>query len=876
MKITIFNSLQTNGKTPVSPYNDKTFIFKTLDVENPSDAFRILSNNFTLNITLDLHEPLRLRRRVQDLQNYYPKTVDWVLIDVDHVDSKYNQTKILQYFKNYKCIIGESRSCNDVDNFNLKGFLFIQPIEVQKLRPLIEQIHDDLEKYGDIDLHVSQRSALNAPMNKYKILLESDGPEYVFTLRARTQHEQSTFENLTDVTNTNITDISDISNIDFNNVNSISDLCLKVFESLGFTALKANSNCVVFKHFLELKTIGGYFWFKDSPYIMHHYNETKSVNIYNDVIKLPKAKELLQNSINYADELQNLDTNSELLVVNEKYLTVTEAIKEEIYKFILKPDGLFSIRSPMGSAKSVIIEEIIKQANEHDLRVLICSSRISVAEDFSKKYNIKLYNKHKYEIGDSLIVQYDSLWKYNIRMFDLVILDEFISLMIHSRNNLSNSNVNLSKLLALTKKKLVIADAFLTGYENKFLEHKKSNRHIIQNEYRDDTKLYEYENFNFFIQVLLQVAKKHKITISCTQLNIIKALKKLLNKYNLRVITLTADTEKATKELIYKVFEKSKNDKYDVLIFSPTLTVGVSNLNNIDYHFHYDCSNTCDVISSLQMIKRTRKAKQIHYFIKNKVNFVKTSFNDIRDSYAQNLGTQLELSLLFELNDYGEPRLTKLGKNAVYIDLFKNILEYNHKNAFRFLLQYQFKTEIITVTKTFESNILLPYIKDVKQNNELEIEEKLKEYMLLSDISKYISIQNVSSNIFETLYEYENRISCSDNNIKNNILKLAIKDKHFIQKCRKLNIIELFSKTLDQKQIQTEISECISKNVQDVQFWNNVLKYITKPLQKNYAIAETKFLRSVLDECGYKVKIINHKKMYCINTEVDLYRKYVE
>ena len=79
-----------------------------------------------------------------------------------------------------------------------------------------------------------------------------------------------------------------------------------------------------------------------------------------------------------------------------------------------------------------------------DMRVLIITNRISVAQDFSNKYSIKLYNKDKYNVGDSVVVQYDSLWKYNIKNFDIIIMDEFISLMLHSRNNISNSSVNLS------------------------------------------------------------------------------------------------------------------------------------------------------------------------------------------------------------------------------------------------------------------------------------------------------------------------------------------------------------------------------------------------------------------------------------------------
>lgn len=865
MKITVFESAQTKGKSPISPFGDKTFIFKTIECKKPLDAFRLLSNEFTLNITLDLDKPIRSRRRVQDLAQYYPKTTDWILVDIDDVKTKQDQREVLKYFKNYKCLIGESRSCNDIDNFNLKGFLFIKPLEIEKLRPLIEQIQDDLFEHCVVDLHVAQKSALNAPMNKIKILLESNEKEYEFILRPKQNKE--VFNNLNE-----ITDI-DVSNLNLTNVDTIENLCLKIFENMGFSALKYNNECIVFKHPSEVKSPGGYFWFKTSPYIMHHYNELKNISIYNEVMKIPKATDLLKKSINYETELQNFNTDTNVVSVNTQFLTVTEPIKNEISKFIEQPDGLFVIKSPMGTSKSCIIEEIIKHAKAHDLRVLICSNRISVAEDFAKKYSMKLYRNDKYNIGDSLIVQYDSLWRYNIRMFDIVILDEFISLMLHSRNSLNGTAINLSKLFATMTKKLVIADAFLTGFESKLLTFKKTNLHLLQNDYREPTKLYEYTNFSYFIQMILKYSVDNKITISCTQLNIIKAIKKILTKRGKKVITLTADTPTVTKELVYKIFENSQNDKFDILIYSPTLTVGVSNLNDIDYHFHYDCSNTCDVISSLQMIKRTRKAKEIHYCIKNRIEYVKTSFDDIKDSYMKNIGTKLELNFLFELNDYGEPRLSKLGKNAIMIDTFRNILEYNHKGAFNFLLQYQFKNTREVISRKYEVNVLIPYIKEVKDENVTTLEEALEEYMILSDVDKTFINFN-KADIFDTLYRYEKHIN-APKDIKHKILKLEL-SKNIIDKCRRYNIINSYSNTLNRDGIQNELSDAVMFNNQDVKYWNDVLKIINKPLKANYTLSEAKDLKMILISCGYSYKIINHKKCYMIDEDVLNYCKYVE
>ena len=865
-KITIFNSQKTSGKKPISPYGDETFDFQTIEVNEPMDLFRILSKEFILNISLDLKELTRLRRRKQDLEKYYPETTNCVIIDVDHIASKANQLEILKYFKKYKCILGESRSCNNIDNFNLKGFLFIKPIELFKLKPLLEQLHDDLAKYGDIDMAPSHKAKLNAPMNKVVILLESNEPEYEFTLRLKNVSKKS-FECMTDVPK----------DLDLSEVDSIDKLCLKVFESLGFEALKANNECIIFKHISELKSPGGFYWFKDNPYVMHHYNELRTVNLFDKISKLPEAKELLKKQINYDNELLKYNINTKLININAPYLEVTDEINDCIDSFISKKDGLFAIKSPMGTAKSTLIEEIIRQSKNNDLRVLLCSNRISVAQDFSKKYNIKLYNRDSYNPGDSLIVQYDSLWKYNIRLFDVVILDEFVSVMLHARNNLTNSSINLSKLFACLRKKLVIADAFLTGYENNLLSCKKDNVYMVQNDYRDETNLFEYENFNCFVYSILIHSKKHKTTISCTSLVTIKALKKLLEKYNLNVITLTSETPQITKDLIYKIFETENSDKYDVLIYSPTLTVGVSNLNNIDVHFHYDTANTCDTISSLQMIKRTRKAKEIHYFIKNTINYnLKTNFNAIKLEYMKNVGKQIELNFLFELNDYGEPKLSRLGKGAIFIDLFRNILEFNHKNSFIYLLQYQFKNKPELVSKIYESNVLLPYIKEVKDDIKTENKEFVDEYILLSgedmDISKFDN-----NNMFDILFDLEKYIVKDiPLDIKREILYKEIEHRGFIDKCKRYNIISEYSRTLDKRPIQIEISNDILNDIQKVSFWNYVLKVVQIPLEDEYKIKDVpQNLKKILDECGYKKLSKNCERYYGVEKEVMEYKDYI-
>ena len=862
MILTTFNSKKTLGKSPVSPYSDNSFDFSNVECKTLFDMFSVMAKNFILN--LPLTQNTRSRRRKSELLGLYPETFDYLVLDIDHIDTKANQIEILKYFKRFKCILGESRSTNNIDNFNLKGFLVLEPLKLDELKLCIQQIHDDLIQFGDIDISVARQPSLNAPINKINILLNTNGDPYKFTYRPNFKSKE-----LTEIINNNFRVPE---NLDLSGSKTIDQICLRAFDSMGFQAIKVNGNCIVFKHPSETKSPGGYFWFRDSPYVMRHYNESKNVNIFNQITKLPEAKELLQNNIDYNDKLLNFDINTTVITVDERFLEVDDTIKNAVSTFLTQNDGLFAIRSPMGTSKSAIIENIIQQALEQDFRILICANRISVAEDFREKYNLKLYSRDKYRLNDSFIVQYDSLWHYNIKNFDLVILDEFVSLLLHSRNNLNNTAQNLAKFFACFNKKLVISDALLTGYENFLLQSKKDNLWLIDNQYRDDVKLFEYKDYNYFVQTVVNVCRKHKATVSCTSLNVLFGFKLILEKYNIKVVTLTADTPSITKHLIYECFRDPNNKKFNVLLYSPTLTVGVSNLNNVDYHFHYDSSSSCDVISSLQMVKRTRKAKEIHFYIKNRINYLKTTYKEIKDDYITNLGNTIEHNYLFEMNDYGEPRLSKIGKKAIQIDLLHNILETNHKNAFLFLLRYQFKDAPKVIDKTFSTNILIPYIKEYKNTEKQNLKMCLDDYFTVSNMDRF---DTDKLNIFETLEQLELRLKCTKD-IKKKILELCLDDSSFIDKCFNYNTVEKFlNKEIQESDIRFIIGSKIN-DIEETRFWNTVLQS-KEPLRKFYLPKDLKDskLRLVVQNCGYKLQCVKGINKYILDSNIAKYRKYV-
>jgi len=843
--VTTFNAKKTQFKRAWSPYDDKTFIFTTYKIDefDNQKLFNILVSNWTLNIPLEkLTEPVRTFRRKTHLEMFYGEQLTYFVLDIDKVSSKEHQEKILEYFSIYKCILGESRSYNGTDNFNMKGILFIEPIPIENAKQAISNIHFDLMEWCQIDEAVCRKATLNAPIGKNKILLDRD--KILYKCKFDKTISKLDHQNITIDTSTVV------------DGDTIEEYCLNIFNSMGFEAMQMNSNgSLQFKHPSEIKSIGGYYWFSKSPYTMFHNNSTKTINIFEYVRSSNKGKELLKNNLNYDDKFLHFNTATKVISCHERFLSV-KGKEDAILEFLENKDGLFSIKSPMGTGKSNIIRYIIQEATNLDMRILIITNRISVATDFAGKYNMKLYNKDQYELNDSIIVQFDSLWKYNIHNFDLVIMDEFISLMGHSRNNLGNSSLNIAKFFGAFEKKLVIADAFLTGYENFLLDHKKSNVFQLNNTWRDKTTLFNYKDKNYFVQSLLVHAKKGKITISGTSLQFLHSTKALLEKHGLKVILLTASTPDSTKEIIYELFKQPTHDKWDVFMYSPSLTVGVSNLNDVLYHFHYDSSMSTDVISSIQMLKRSRKAREIHMFIQEKIKYVKTEYNAVRDEYLGNIGKNIDQNFLFDVDKYGSSKLSKIGKNAIKIDTFKNILEFNHKKAMEWMLKYHFFSEPREIDYKFKGNILTKYLREFKKNKNTQQEQNIKDFLALNDTEKMniaMGVDDKADDFMKALVDiYSNIKRDTPYIIKEKILNLCSKDKKFTTKCKNYKIlIDYTSSFIDDKHIKELISEFMVKN-KDITFLTRLLKYGQKMIKPYYKGNPDDNLLFLLKEAGFK------------------------
>ena len=733
INITIFNG-KGDKKVPYSIYKDNSFIFVNKELNNLKEAYNLLRTNFTLSQSLEIKMPTVIQRRKSELNKYKRFKLDNIILDIDKVKSKLDVNSIINFFKkeNLSVIIGKSKSYDDINNFNLKGIIKVNITNNEDIiRGILNYIDNNIKEYGKIDKSILSMSSYQAATNKAVMFHNEYGK----------------------ILNNNDIEIEEKENkkifdLDISYDNIIIDKCLNIFSSLGFYSLNSTiekNGCIRFANRAEVKSVGSYFWFPNNPIIMHHYNKERTISIFNQLKDTVEGKEWLKlkNKLEQKQLLNNDKNKSnknikEIIIVNERYLNFDKKNKiKMINDFLDEEKSILKISSAMGSAKSSGIEKTIEIARKKNKKVIIVSNRISVAKDYANKYDLMIYSdENAINYKGSIVVQYDSLWKFDLRNYDIAILDEFQSLVLHHRANLTdNANINAVKfMILLNQKNVLIADAFMTGYEDNFFINR--NMYVIRNDYRDNIKLINYKYKTTFISELFNEAELLKegehLSASFTSLDMMRVVEDELNNRGIKTMTLSSETSIYIKELIYKKFKEKTHNAFKVILFTPTLTVGVSILNDIKHHFHYDTGMSTDVISSLQMIKRSRFSKKIHFYIESRQFYYDTNLNTLNNQAFRDITkfyANKNKTLLIDIDyETGELKLTPLAKYINKIEVFYNILKNNHANAFKILLEYQFKTGYETIDYEDLSFNLKEKIKNIKEKNNEKSLEILNKY----------------------------------------------------------------------------------------------------------------------------------------------------
>jgi hypothetical protein len=623
--------------------------------------------------------------------------IDYLILDIDKLNSQSDRELALEFFRNspWEVILGESRS-----PFNLKGVLRVERMPWRQGKEVLKEIQIKINKMVTckVDLSASSRATYQAPINTHNVLLHKSGIKYPIPSKVDNPIPRTT-------------KVPD----------KIQQMCIDALVAKGFSFNKPTKDGYQCSHFSEIKTPNGFSWIRTRPYDIIHWNPDRSVSVWDEIRITPeyKAHQKKQSEKLVNEIMPERPTSG----VKERYL---KNYPEDVEDFLLHKKML-KITSPMGTAKSNVIEEVIHQARKNELRVLFIANRISLAEDICRKYDgLKYYlgtelEGNKYTQGDDLVVQIDSLHKFKVKFFDVVIIDEAATTLMHLLT-LDNHLVQTSKqIFSLKEKKIVLADAFLFNEMTDIFATKEETV-CIDNLYKDKVHLEFYEQKDNFILDLIQEAKNHPVTFSSGSTKVLDVVGMMAKEHHLKTVTISGETPKNEKSLIYNQMQNETPD-YDILMFSPTLTVGVSNVNQIETHYHYDTGSSMNVLSSIQMVKRTRTAKTIKFFLQEKVQFSPVVIEKIQN----------QLTEFHDTDDYGDSvGVSKTGIEFSRLQRLFNIMENRHKVSFLKLLDIQFEMSPDLVTHNTSKippffSKLSKIVDQKKKNDNLKLFEQYRQ-----------------------------------------------------------------------------------------------------------------------------------------------------
>ena len=362
----------------------------------------------------------------------------------------------------------------------------------------------------------------------------------------------------------------------------------------------------------------------------------------------------------------NDDINFENTIeINEKYVTNSKITIETMNKLM---NGLKTciIKSNMGTAKTEILLQHIKKHNPK--RILMVSTRQSYANNIHKRFselNFVNYldDKLNFHIHDRLIVQLESLHHLTrcpLDSFDLIVLDEIESILYQfsseTMSDHSESTFNLlCKMCQRNKTKIVALDADYAARSHDFIKT-FGKYEMIHNLFKNEIiKIELTDNLNFFVHdIKKRLANKQKICVIGLSTKLLYQLAKQFDEMGVKYIMHTRDSDDVLKKKLTDVNELWS--QYDVVLFSPTISVGVDHtLKYFDAVYSIIVPNCASPRIYLQMLGRIRNLKHntiLTYYqnVDTSINKILYNMQDVRD-YLTYVDTNFKATIKYEIDE---------------------------------------------------------------------------------------------------------------------------------------------------------------------------------------------------------------------------------
>ena len=854
LPFTVFNPAYVKGKIPFG--FDKKFQFKNVEV--PFEKVNLLFRDYFV-LSRPLIKEVICERTSEDLSDIYNTDCSYCVLDFDNVMTLEDSQSIVEYFKNnnYSVNIFKSRSWG-IDGYNLKGVMLINTESTKTMTQAhLNYLEAQLSGLCTLDRSSSHVCSYQAPAHNGEGLLYNMGDrieeslllDYIPRLPQKFDFEFS----------------DDSLKWFWNNMLLVHNATPKASQNANGTINVSLPS--------EKKSSFSYFWNYEYPWLIQHPNKDKTVNMFFEFIKTDLGKTFIKekNLERFRTYFSHVDSNTKLSQ-NSRYVEVDNNVREALK--LLVPNTVLMVKAIMGGGKSNVVEEY----NKTHKRTLFITMRRTLSYDMLEKYDAKHYLEHmgevsnRYRQGDNLIIQVDSIYKINPLFFDTIVMDEFESICLYTQANMSKSMhyiKNMKVLYALfnSNKKFIIMDTFLNNFSVN-LYFKDKTKILVENTYKDEAKVFSYTNRETFINVLEYRCKTKEsnevVTCSFGTLTELKATKSLIEQHNLKVIVLNSDTNDEIKKLMSNLF-KEDSVIYDVVLYSPTITVGISILNNVKHHFHYDSGKSVDPISSIQMLKRSRRATNIHVCIGGDKITQKSFDVAILNERTKLRLNQLDIDhsmMVFYNSDTNS--ISELGKFTNKFIAHSNFYSNNHRETCMYMLGVQFKT-INEIDETTHNSKFTKFLKDersLKGNKDLFLGFKL-DYPL--DLMDYDDALITKDNIKILLLEVKREFYCLSDDEVLSIAKEYQLDKGYLDKIK-----NLYFYTLSKEKKKKVFQEKVLNNQKSIMSGGkdySCMEFLMKAtLQDMYTAKEVKLLGSLDNyiKCGYI------KKNSCLKLSEDI------
>ncbi len=302
-------------------------------------------------------------------------------------------------------------------------------------------------------------------------------------------------------------------------------------------------------------------------------------------------------------------------------------------------DTMF-IKSKMGSGKTTAVIDYLKKNKIKSFLIISCRKTLTyclcekLKENNIYVNNYITLNKKNIKLSERLIISPDSLYKidYPLKQFDLIWIDECVSLMSYLGNYLfineqKNQDINIIiNWLFKNCKKFLLTDADLNDNIIKYyLYYRKIQNSILINysNYIDKNNYILYEEEDIIFKNLINDLTNNNNIYICT--DTLKGSKKIYNKIidlniinNNDILLYNSESDNKYEKEMYKVNEFWS--KYKIIIVSPKVIFGVDfTLEYFDYIYCFYSCNTITVRECIQQIGRIRNLRKynVNIYIKN-------------------------------------------------------------------------------------------------------------------------------------------------------------------------------------------------------------------------------------------------------------------